>query len=70
MLAGVFLVVTLLSVRRDLELGRAAMERGRTQLIGGDVDASAVSFRNGRDMFASAAERANGLGVRAIGWLP
>jgi Protein of unknown function (DUF4012) len=70
MLASVFLVITLLSVRRDLELGRAAMERGRTQLIGGDVDSSAVSFRNGRDMFASAANRADGLGVRAIGLVP
>src|SRR5918996_1338404 len=70
-LAGVLLlVITLLSVRRDLELGRAAMERGRTQLIGGDVDASAVSFRSGRDMFASAVDRADGLGVRAIGLLP
>jgi Protein of unknown function (DUF4012) len=69
-LAGVFLVITLLSVRRDLELGRTAMERGRTQLIGGDVDASAVSFRSGRDLFASAADRADGLGVRAIGWVP
>jgi Protein of unknown function (DUF4012) len=71
MLAGVvLLVLTLLSVRRDLDLGRAAMERGRTQLIGGDMHASATSFRSGRALFASAADRANGLGVRAIGWLP
>lgn len=70
-LAGMLLlVITLLSVRRDLELGRAAMERGRTQLVGGDVNASAASFRSGREMFASAADRANGLDVRAIGWLP
>ena len=46
------------------------MDRGRTQLIAGQVDASASSFRTGRDLFASAADRASGLGVHAIGLLP
>jgi Protein of unknown function (DUF4012) len=64
------LIGAVLSVRRDLELGRSAIERGRHQLAAGEVQAAAGSFRKGRNLLSSAAERANGLGVRAVGWLP
>jgi hypothetical protein len=64
------LIGALLSVRRDLQLGRSAIERGRQQLIAGDAEAAAASFREGRNRFTSAADRGNGLDVRAIGWVP
>jgi type II secretory pathway pseudopilin PulG len=67
---GASLAVTLLSVRRDLERGRAAMEQGRSQLLAGDVQTAAASFREGRASFANAEVAANGPIVGATGWIP
>ncbi len=67
---GASLAVTLLSVRRDLERGRAAMEQGRSYLLAGDVQTAAASFREGRASFANAEDAANGPIVGATGWIP
>jgi hypothetical protein len=58
------------AIRNDLELGRSAMERGRSELGASDPEAAATSFREGRRLFAQADERANGFAVRVLGWFP
>ena len=57
-------------VRDDLLEGRSMMERGRSELAAGDATGASASFRAGRELFARAEDRANGLVVRAVGWLP
>jgi hypothetical protein len=52
------------AVRNDLELGRAVMERGRSELGAGDAGAAAASFRDGWQKFTRADERGGRL--RAI----
>src|SRR5687767_1816520 len=58
------------AIRDDLELGRSAMERGRSDLGASDPEAAAASFQEGRRLFARADERANGLVVGVVGWFP
>ena len=58
------------AIRTDLELGRSAMERGRSELGASDPEAAAASFREGGQHFAQADQRANGFAVRVLGWLP
>ena len=69
-LLALSLAGTVLDVREDLLQGRTMMERGRNQLLAGDAMAASRSFRAGRQLFARAEDRANGLVVRAVGWLP
>lgn len=61
---------TVLDVREDLLQGRTMMQRGRNELLAGDVTAASDSFRAGRQLFARAEDRADGPVVRAVGWLP
>ena len=61
---------TILSVRRDLELGRSSVERARNQLVDGDARAAAASLREGRETFARASDRASGVVMRVVGWVP
>ena len=46
------------------------MQRGRNELLAGDVTAASDSFRAGRQLFARAEDRADGPVVQAVGWLP
>ena len=69
-LLALSLVGSMRSVRENLLRGRSAMERGRDELIAGDATAALATFRAGRQLFAQAEDRANGLVVRAVGWLP
>jgi hypothetical protein len=69
-LLALSLVGSMGAVRDDLALGRASMERGRDELLAGDTQAAAASFREGRQLFAGADARSSGPAVRAIGWLP
>jgi hypothetical protein len=69
-LLGLSLTMTVSEVRRDLLLGRSAMEQGRAELVAGDAEGASDSFREGRQLFDRAENRTNGLAFRAVGWLP
>ena len=65
--AGLLALALWLTVRNfqeDLSRGRLAMERGRNQLMAGDATAASESFREGRELFARAEDRGNGLVLR------
>jgi hypothetical protein len=62
--------LTARDVQEDLSRGRLAMEHGRNQLMTGDATAASESFREGRQLFARAEDRADGLALGAVRWLP
>ena len=69
-LLALALWLTVRGVQEDLSRGRLAMERGRDQLMAGDATAASESFREGRQSFARAEDRGNGLVLGAVRWLP
>ena len=69
-LLALALWLTVRGVQEDLSRGRLAMERGRNQLKAGDATAASESFREGRQLFARAEDRGNGLVLGAVRWLP
>jgi hypothetical protein len=69
-LLALALLLTVRNVQEDLSRGRLAMERGRNQLMAGDATAASESFREGRQLFARAEDRGNGLVLGAVRWLP
>ncbi len=46
------------------------MEQGRDQLLAGDAQAAAKSFREGEQLFARAEDRTDGPAFWVTGWLP
>jgi Protein of unknown function (DUF4012) len=67
---GMAFVWAMLDTRDDLQRGRAALERGRRQLLLGDAEAAATSFRDGRRSFVEAQQRADDIAILVVGWLP
>ena len=68
LLAGVGIAA--LSARRDLTQAEAALQRGREELLDGEVEAARAEFERAREGFASATEVATGPWFRVVGWIP
>ena len=57
-------------IRQELSLGQSAAQRGRDELVAGDLRAAAASLRDARDRFAGAEDRSGALPLRILGWIP
>jgi hypothetical protein len=75
-LVGLFVVllilggVSALSVRRNLNAGRDAVQSGKQQLSSGDPAGATTDFDQASSHFSEAASGARSIPLRVLGWLP
>jgi hypothetical protein len=67
---GVFTAISAFSARTDLRNARAALERGKRQLMAGNAETALASFQRAHDRFVAAESWAGNPLLKVIGWLP